>query len=122
MCLVAPDGGFLEVNAAFCRMMGYPPEELVLLRVGDITHPADREHNLRLLGKLVDGTLDRYEIRKTNIRRDGSPVPVLVNVAAVRDEGRRLLYIVAQLQDLTRQNDANTGSSPRRADRPFYGP
>ena len=31
MCLVAPDGGFLEVNAAFCRMMGYPPDDLVRL-------------------------------------------------------------------------------------------
>ena len=106
MCLVSPDGGFLEVNAAFCRMMGYAPEELVRLRVRDITHPDDREQNLELLAKLVDGTLDRYEIRKRNIRRDGSAVPVLVNVAAVRDPARRLLYIVAQLQDLTRQMEA----------------
>jgi len=106
MCLVAPDGGFLEVNAAFCRMMGYPREELVRLRVRDVTHPDDREQNLALLAQLVDGTVDRYEIRKRNIRRDGSPVPVLVNVAAVRDEARRLLYIVAQLQDLTGQIEA----------------
>jgi diguanylate cyclase (GGDEF)-like protein/PAS domain S-box-containing protein len=106
MCLVAPDGRFLEVNAAFCSMMGYPPHELVRLRVADITHADDRRQNLALLGQLVDGTLDRYEIRKTNVRRDGSPVPVLVNVAAVRDEEHRLLYIVAQLQDLTRQLDA----------------
>jgi diguanylate cyclase (GGDEF)-like protein/PAS domain S-box-containing protein len=105
MCLVAPDGRFVEVNAAFCRMMGYPPAELVRLRVADITHADDRKQNLALLGQLVDGTVDRYEIRKRNVRRDGSPVPVLVNVAAVRDE-RRLLYIVAQLQDLTRQIDA----------------
>ena len=106
MCLVTPDGGLLEVNAAFCRMMGYPPEELVRLRVRDITHPDDREQNLALLAQLVDGTVDRYEIRKRNVRRDGSAVPLLVNVAAVRDEERRLLYIVAQLQDLTRQIEA----------------
>jgi diguanylate cyclase (GGDEF)-like protein/PAS domain S-box-containing protein len=106
MCLVAPDGGFLEVNAAFCRMMGHPPAELMRLRVADITHADDREQNLALLRQLVDGTLDRYEIRKTNVRRDGNPVPVLVNVAAVRDDDRRLLYIVAQLQDLTRQLEA----------------
>jgi diguanylate cyclase (GGDEF)-like protein/PAS domain S-box-containing protein len=106
MCLVAPDGGFLEVNAAFCRMMGYPPDELVRLRVADVTHADDRAQNLALLRQLVDGTLDRYEIRKTNVRRDGSLVPVRVNVAAVRDEARRLLYIVAQLQDLTRQLEA----------------
>jgi diguanylate cyclase (GGDEF)-like protein/PAS domain S-box-containing protein len=103
MCLVAPDGRFLEVNAALCRMMGYTPAELVQLRVADITHADDRGQNLALLRQLVDGTLDRYEIRKTNLRRDGTPVPVLVNVAAVRDEERRLLYIVAQVQDLTRQ-------------------
>src|SRR5688572_11162123 len=63
MCLVAPDGRFLEVNAAFCRMMGYAPAELVRLRVADITHADDRGQNLALLGQLVDGTLDRYEIR-----------------------------------------------------------
>ena len=103
MCLVAPDGRFLEVNAAFARMVDYAPEDLIRLRIADITHPDDRDHNLGLLRQLVDGTLDRYEIRKTNLRRDGSPVPVLVHVAAVRGERRRLLYIVAQLQDLTKQ-------------------
>jgi diguanylate cyclase (GGDEF)-like protein/PAS domain S-box-containing protein len=103
MCLVAPDGGFLEVNAAFCSMMGYAPEELLRLRVGDVTHPDHRQKNLALLRQLVDGTRDRYEIHKTNVRRDGTPVPVRVHVNAVRDEERRLLYIVAQLEDLTRQ-------------------
>jgi GGDEF domain-containing protein len=73
------------------------------LRVADITHEKDRAQNLELLRQLVDGAVDRYEIRKTNVRRDGTPVPVLVTVAAVRDEHRRLLYIVAQLQDLTSQ-------------------
>jgi diguanylate cyclase (GGDEF)-like protein/PAS domain S-box-containing protein len=108
MCLVRPDGGFLQVNAAFARMMGYPPEELVRLRVADITHPHDRPQNLALLRSLVSGELDRYAIRKLNVRRDGSTVPVLVNVAAVRDDDGRLLYIVAQLQDLTAQLEAET--------------
>ena len=103
MCLVAPDGAFVEVNAAFCSMLGYTASELLRLTVGDVTHPDDREKNLGLLRELVDGTRERYEIRKTNIRRDGTPVPVQVHVAAVRDDERRLLYIVAQLQDLTRQ-------------------
>jgi diguanylate cyclase (GGDEF)-like protein/PAS domain S-box-containing protein len=106
MCLVAPDGGLLEVNAALCRMMGHSAEELVALKVRDITHPDDREQNLKLLADLVSGAVDRYEIRKRNVRRDGTLVPVLVTVAAVRDEAGTLLYIVAQLQDLTRQLEA----------------
>jgi diguanylate cyclase (GGDEF)-like protein/PAS domain S-box-containing protein len=106
MTLVAPDGGFIEVNEAFCRMMGYPAEELVRLKVGDVTHPDDREHNLKLLADLVSGAVDRYEIRKRNVRRDGSLVPVLVTVAAVRDAAGTLRYIVAQLQDLTGQLEA----------------
>jgi diguanylate cyclase (GGDEF)-like protein/PAS domain S-box-containing protein len=101
MCLVAPDGRLIEVNASLCRMMGYPAEELLKMRVEDLTHPDDRPANLALLADLVSGRRDRYEIRKTNVRKDHIAVPVQVNVAAVRDETGTLLYIVAQIQDLT---------------------
>jgi diguanylate cyclase (GGDEF)-like protein/PAS domain S-box-containing protein len=106
MCLVGPDGRFLQVNEALCRMLGYEPTELLERRVADITHPDDREQTLVLLRGLLSGTLDRYEIRKTNLRKDGSAVPVQVNVVGVRGDSGDLLYIVAQIQDLTRQQAA----------------
>lgn len=106
MCLIAPDGSFLQVNSALCRMLDYAPEELLQRRVPDITHPEDRDRQRALLDEVVKGTRQRYEVRRTKLRRDGTPVPVLVNVTGVRTEAGELEYIVAQLQDLTHQTAA----------------
>src|ERR671918_64254 len=46
MALVAPDGRFLEVNPALCRIVGYTREELLARTFQDITHPEDLDADL----------------------------------------------------------------------------
>ncbi len=41
ICLCALDGRFLQVNATFCRMLGYSEPELRSLSWKEITHPDD---------------------------------------------------------------------------------
>ncbi len=41
MAIVALDGRLLQVNQAFCRMLGYTEEELRATDVRRITHPDD---------------------------------------------------------------------------------
>src|SRR6476620_10615968 len=41
MALVSPEGRYLQVNAAMCRMLGYAAEEFYAMSFQDITHPDD---------------------------------------------------------------------------------
>jgi putative two-component system response regulator len=41
MSVVAPNGTWLRVNDAYCRMLGYEREELTTKRFRDLTHPDD---------------------------------------------------------------------------------
>jgi PAS domain S-box-containing protein len=43
MALTSPDYGFLKVNPAFCRFLGYDMGELSQLGIAAVTHPDDRE-------------------------------------------------------------------------------
>ena len=43
MALVSDTGRFLQVNPSLSYFLGYTAEELLRLRLADITHPPDRE-------------------------------------------------------------------------------
>ena len=38
---ISPDGRYLQVNRAFCKIVGYSEEELLALDFQTITHPED---------------------------------------------------------------------------------
>ena len=42
MAHVAPDGKWVRVNDALCRILGYPPDELTAKSFQDVTHPRRR--------------------------------------------------------------------------------
>src|ERR1700750_1471773 len=56
MAILALDERFLQVNAAFCRMVGYSNEELRQCTAEDITFPDDIETGRELAQSLLDGT------------------------------------------------------------------
>ena len=56
MISLAPgsEGRYLGANAAFCEMLGYTPEEL-LLTMPDLTHVDDVERDSARFREVVDG-------------------------------------------------------------------
>ena len=41
MSAIAPDGHWLRINAAYCRMLGFEPKELAGSSFQDVTYPDD---------------------------------------------------------------------------------
>ena len=66
MGLVTPDGEWLQVNAAFCRLLGYPEEELLTLNLADLTVPATRRSG--------STRPTRRAARRRYLRADGTPL------------------------------------------------
>jgi PAS domain S-box-containing protein len=78
-------GRFVRVNDRFCHITGRSREELLTLRMQDITHPHDLPGNLPLFNQAAQGG-GSFEIEKRYVRPDGSPVWVHNSVTTVRDE------------------------------------
>ena len=95
--LLAPDGRFIEVNRALCRMLGWTSEELCARRLSDITHHEDgAEPELQ---RLVEAPA--YAVEKRFLRKDGERLWALLAVSVVSDVDGRPARIVAQMQDVT---------------------
>ncbi len=101
MAIVSPEGRYLQVNAAMCRMLGYTPDEFRALSFQDITHPDDLHDDLALTNATLKGTWTIYTLEKRYRHKNGSDVSTVLSVSLVRDEAGEPLYFVSQVQDIT---------------------
>ncbi len=99
------DGRFLEVNEAFCTMLGYSREQALGSNPFDMNlyvNPADRE---RLIKSLKDkGEANGLEIQYR--RRDGTIVDTLLSSRTIRlDEEDCMISVVSDITDIKRANE-----------------
>ena len=101
MAYVGVDGRFMKVNSAMCEIAGYAAEELLGMRVSDITHPADRARDAELLAPFLSGSTPSYENQKRYVRKDGAVRWVAVAARMVTDAAGRPLHTVGVSMDIT---------------------
>jgi len=95
------DGGFLRVNPRFSAMLGYDDDELIGRTFQDVTHPDDRETNLRHVNAILAGEVDTYRMEKRYLRQDGAPVWVDVAMALVRDTKGAPAFFIGTFIDIS---------------------
>jgi PAS domain S-box-containing protein len=100
------DGRLLSVNPAFCKILGYPAEELVRLTIADITHPDDREETGTRLQALIHGDIETCDLEKRYVRRDGVIIKGRVRAGLVRDSLGKPLMLVGEVEDTTQRKHA----------------
>ena len=99
------DGRFLLVNRRYCEIVGRAADELLTLRVPDITHPDDRESDAAPRRRLVaDGV--PFLVEKRYVRPDGSEVWVSVNVSLMRSADGTRQQLIGVAQDITERKVA----------------
>ncbi len=98
---VAPDGRFLRVNRQLSKILGYPPEALLKMRVHDLTLPEDLQLTIAHANRLIEGSADSYTLEKRFRHAEGGIVWVSKTVAAVRDAAGRPAYFIAVIEDIT---------------------
>lgn len=114
ICISTRDGGIIEANDAFLRIVGYDREDLVAGRVQwmDLTAPESLERTALALAELDStGTIQPFE--KEYFRKDGSRVPVLVGVAAFDEERYQLVAFVLDLTERRRSEQELRESEER---------
>jgi len=103
MALVSLEGNWLKVNKRFCEMVGYSEQELLAMSFMDITHPDDIKGGLNLIEMAATGESRAYHIEKRYLNKNGTMVWASVNMAPVTDNDGRSLYLVSQIEDITKR-------------------
>ncbi|MGA8262595.1 MAG: PAS domain S-box protein [Arenicellales bacterium] len=68
------DGRFLRINRAYRDLVGYPPEELLAMRIQDITYEKDLAREEEQKRRMLAGELESFTVDKRFVRKDGTLV------------------------------------------------
>jgi PAS domain S-box-containing protein len=99
-------GRFVRVNDRYCQIVGRSGEELLKLRMQDITHPDDVPRSLDNFQAVVEGRVDSFVIEERCLRPNGSEVWVHNDVSAIRDSSGKIHSIAAAVIDITERRQA----------------
>ena len=106
------DGRFLEVNQAACDSLGYERAELLAMRVQDIDAPESAALLPQRLAKIRDCGTACFE--SVQVRRDGTAVPVELNIRAVTY--RQTPAVLAVARDMSERKKAEEDLKARTAE------
>ncbi|NVK44456.1 MAG: EAL domain-containing protein [Oceanospirillaceae bacterium] len=101
MAELDPEGHFVEVNDALCRILRYDREQLLGTPLKRYTHADDTDSGNRLLSRLNCGTSRFESFDKRYVRSDGETLWTRLTVSAVRDPGQEQPRLFAIIEDIT---------------------
>jgi len=90
IAVTGADKKLIQVNAAFCKLLGYDEKELLdVMRFTEVTHPDDVGESHEMYQKMVAKELDHYTLAKRYLTKTGKVVNALCFVQGVYGEGGR---------------------------------
>jgi PAS domain S-box-containing protein len=101
MAIIDLNGGWLEVNNAFCSILGRSRDEVMAASFAELTHPDDLLTDREYIKQLWRGQISSYQIERRYRRRDGSVVWGLVRVTLLRDSRGQPQQYIAQVVDIS---------------------
>ncbi len=108
ICVVDQNLKVVEVNAAYCEMLGRTESEVLALSVPDYTYPEDRQQDREFLPLLLAGDLPRYKAEKRYLRKDGSLLWVRIVVTALIEADGESRYAFSMVRALTDERAARS--------------
>jgi PAS domain S-box-containing protein len=108
------EGRFRLVNDQFCATVRRPREELLSLRIRDITHPDDIAVAVERREVLLSGRANTSILEKRYLHPDGSHVWVQDHLSAIRDAAGVLCGIAVASADITDRKNAEQAAERAR--------
>lgn len=101
MVIISLYGKIIKANAAFHSVLGYDENEIIGMKIRELTHPDDRELDVKHHNKLLDGIEQNTYYEKKLIRKDGGIIYVIVEAVAIKDKTEKPSNIIEQVIDIT---------------------
>ena len=87
--IVDPDGRYVYVSAAYERIFGYAPEEVIGKQMLHLVHPDDREKTMAAVREIMAGQ-HKTTLENRYIRKDGEIVHIMWSARWVPEHGVRI--------------------------------
>jgi len=106
LAITSPDKGWIQANDRICSILGYSRDELMATSWAEITYPEDLAADLLQFNRLLSGEIDRYELEKRFVRKDGRVIWTSIAVGGVRNPDGSLAYSIGVMSDIDERKQA----------------
>jgi len=89
----------VEVNSAFCRLLGYREGELLNLNLSSLTPKGDMARIYKNVENFKEGKHNTIKINRPYIKKDGSMLYVNTDINAVRDSMGGIEFFILSIRD-----------------------
>ena len=100
------DARWVDVNDAFCQMLGYSREEILSIPWTEMTHPDDLDLDLIPFRRMAAGELETYTVEKRFFHKGGGHVWARLTLSLVRNQQGAPDYEVAIIEDISDRKKA----------------
>ena len=94
----------IDVNEAYCQMLGYQREEILGKTPTDLAAPEDRQFMQLNKEKILSSEYRKFE--GTMLAKDGRSIPVLIHSNTLRDDQGEVIGNMAFVTDMTEHKKA----------------
>ena len=101
MMLNEANGKGMQMNPAFCKMLGYTEAELTQLTFEQLTHPEDLSIEIPYIERCFQGEITNYQMEKRYIQKNGEILWANLTAGIIRDEKGNLRYGLGMVEDIT---------------------
>ncbi len=106
MALYDFEGKFVQVNPAFCELVGYTPEELEQFTFLTINHPEDVAEEIPYLEKFHQREINNYQLEKRYINKNGEVIWVKQTCGYIGDNNSQWRYGLGMVENITKRKQA----------------
>ncbi|WP_417390988.1 PAS domain S-box protein [Gimesia sp.] len=103
---VSPDGRWLRVNQGFCKIVGYQSEELLKVRIHELSHPDELDADLENMTRMLAGEIESYTIEKRYLTRDRTAVWTNMTVSLLRHQSGEAQYFIFVIENIQGRKEA----------------
>ena len=106
ICIAGPDAKFVQVNAAYCRMLGYTEAELLGTSWTRLLRPDDLAPLQKKMKQLMEEPGGCVEEEHRNIHHNGHDIWVRVRISFVQKQDGSPSYFLVHVEDITERKKA----------------
>ncbi|WP_224983912.1 PAS domain S-box protein [Geomonas agri] len=98
-------GRFIDANPAFTALTGYTLPELQQLGLPNLIHPDDRQKNVDLTRRMIEGEMADFSLENRYLRKGGESIWVRKSVSLIRDCDGTPRWTAALIEDITQRKE-----------------
>lgn len=106
MAIVDLEGYILQVNKAFCEMLGYMERELIGLSLSALSHPDDVGADMLLAGKALSGEMTSYKVEKRYLKKNQETLWADLTATILRNQRGEAIYGLMMLENIIERKRA----------------